>query len=54
MNQTDAGTSPGGLEALAMWHRQHFKLSPQQAKARRATEKDPTLRRLLAMLALRS
>ena len=54
MNQTGAGNSPGVLEALAMWHRGHFTLTPEQAKARMGSEKDPVLRRLLAMLAARS
>jgi hypothetical protein len=54
LDQTGAGNSPGVLEALAHWQRGTFKLSPEQARERMATEKDPVARRLLAMLASRS
>lgn len=51
LNSTGAGNDPAVVAALASWHRGHFKFSAQQAKERMATEKDPLLRRLLAMLA---
>ena len=51
LEQSGVGNSPSVIEALAMWQRGHFKLSPQEARQKMATEKDPALRRLLAMLA---
>jgi hypothetical protein len=39
------------IQALALWHRGAFKLSPQVS--RMATGKDPVLCRLLAKLAVR-
>ena len=54
LNETGAGNSPSVIEALAHWQRGAFKLTPEQARSRMATEKDPVLRRLLAMLAARS
>ncbi len=53
LEQTGAGNSPGVIQALAQWHRGGFKLSPGQARQRMVSEKDPTMRRLLAMLAAR-
>ena len=53
LNSTGAGNSPGVIQALALWHRGAFELSPQEARPRMTTEKDPALRRLLAMLGTR-
>jgi hypothetical protein len=54
LNSTGAGNSPSVIEALALWQRGAFKLSAKEARDRMTTEKDPALRRLMAMLAARS
>jgi len=54
LERTGAGNSPGVIQALALWQRGAFKVSPQEARQRMISEQDPALRRLLGMLAARS
>jgi hypothetical protein len=54
LESTRLGDHPAVVTVLAQWQRGAFKLSPEQARQRMGSEKDPTLRRLLAMLAARS
>jgi hypothetical protein len=54
LNSTAAGNDPAVVVALAQWQRGEFKLPPQQAREKMATERDAALRRLLALLGSRS
>jgi hypothetical protein len=54
LENTGAGNSPSVLESLALWHRGHFKLTPEQARQRlQAGKVSPLEARLLHMLAVR-